>query len=397
LETYQDVINGFKDDGLAEDATPPLDPAAELATLRNSPDAPRHAARDANRKIKQARELSVAMMQAWLDAIDAAQDDLSVLDNSDVNRIFQQLKSRTAVPNWENENESELVAESLTHVENVVKDVRLELERRMADTGRIMGEIAARSYRYAISVLDELQLLQGMSAVELRGAWLPLIKIDLRRPEEDEGKERMRLYMQKVIDDAVKCRQSSQDDGALQKLPAAAVRASKLVEQLVSLDDIRFEILKPRSSDSAYRSSDYDRWNDLVFWSVGQRYIGQFTVFVVLMAYLRQRFNPGQETSVVVADNPFGGASSGHILEILSVAVKQTGIQLICVTAHSQSDIMKEFSVLYSLVSRSTVSGQLRMIAKDESPRAMEAARGVINGEERPEWKMEINGQLRLF
>jgi hypothetical protein len=58
---------------------------------------------------------------------------------------------------------------------------------------------------------------------------------------------------------------------------------------------------------------------------------------------------------------------------------------------------MREFSVLYSLVSRGTMSGQLRMIAKDESPRSMEAAYGVMNREERPEWKMDIGGQLRMF
>ncbi len=70
---------------------------------------------------------------------------------------------------------------------------------------------------------------------------------------------------------------------------------------------------------------------------------------------------------------------------------------MICVTAHRQSDIMRAFSVLYSLVSRSTMSGQLRMIAQDESPRSMEAAFGVLNGEEIPEWKMDINGQYRMF
>jgi len=395
LGTYQDVIAELQGEGLEEDTVPAWDPDVESEVLRNNPDASRHAARKAARDLKQAQESLSSTLEEWLRTVNATQGDLDTLNNLDVNNIFRQLRARTAMPNWE--EESELVADSLTHVERVVENARTELERRMADMDRIMEEIVARSYRQATNALDELQLFQGMSTVELRGTRQPLIRIDLRRPEAAEGKERMWRYLQRVIEDAVQRRQSGEGDDVLQQFLASSVRSPALIEQLTPLDEIRFDVLKPRSGGSVYQSSDYDRWHDLVEWSVGQRYIGRFTVFVVLMAYLRQRRSTGQKTSVVIADNPFGEASSGHILEILSAAVKQTGIQLICVTAHRQSDIMREFSVLYSLVSRGTMSGQLRMIAKDESPRSMEAAYGVMNREERPEWKMDIGGQLRMF
>jgi len=395
LETYKDVINELKSEGLDESATPIWDPSVESEVLRSHPEAPRHTAKKATRELKQAKESLSSVLDAWLRIVDATQGDLDTLNNVDVNNIFRQLKARTAIPDWE--EESDLVADSLTQVERVVENVRMELERRLADMDRIMEEIVARVYRQAASSLDELQLFQGMSTVELRGTKLPLIRIDLRRPTEEEGKERMHRYIQRVIEDAVQRRQSGDGDDVMQQFLSASVRSPALVEQLTPLDEIRFDVLKPRSGGDDYKTSDYDRWHDLVEWSVGQRYIGRFTVFVVLMAYLRQRRSTGQKTSVVMADNPFGEASSGHILEILSAAVREAGIQLICVTAHRQSDIMREFSVLYSLVSRGTISGQLRMIARDESPRNIEAAYGVLNDEDRTEWKVDIGGQLRMF
>jgi hypothetical protein len=306
LGTYRGVVAELKDEGMEEDATPVWDPDLESEILYNNPEAPRQAVRKSGRELKQAQDSLVSTLAEWLRTIDATQGDLDTLNNLDVNNIFRQLRARTAMPNWE--EESELVADGLTHVERVVENVRTELERRMADMDRIMDEIVDRSYRQATNVLDELQLFQGMSAVELRGTRLPLIRIDLRRPDAAEGKERMWRYLQKVIEDAVQRRQSGESDDVLQQFLAASVRSPALIEQLTPLDEIRFDVLKPRSGGSVYQSSDYDRWHDLVEWSVGQRYIGRFTVFVVLMAYLRQRRSTGQKTSVVIADNPFGEA-----------------------------------------------------------------------------------------
>ncbi len=305
LGTYQDVVAELKGEGLEEDATPVWDPDVESGVLRNNPDAPRHAARKAGRDLRQAQESLSSKLEEWLRTVDATQEDLNILNNLDVNSIFRQLRVRTTTSGWEEESDS--VADSLTHVERVIENTRAELERRMADMDRIMEEIVARSYRQATNALDELQLFQGMSAVELRGARLPLIRIDLRRLEVAEGRERMRRYLQRVIEDAVHRRQSGESDDVLQQFLAASVRSPVLIEQLTPLDQIRFDVLKPRSGSSAYQSSDYDHWHDLVEWSVGQRFIGRFTVFVVLMAYLRQRRNTGQKTSVVIADNPFGG------------------------------------------------------------------------------------------
>ena len=109
----------------------------------------------------------------------------------------------------------------------------------------------------------------------------------------------------------------------------------------------------------------------LVNWSEGQRYAARFAVFVVLMYHLRQKLSPGQDSSVIIADNPFGGASSGHILEIVMAVAKQTKTQLFCVTAHRQTEIMREFNVLYSLVFRRTLSGQERLIPVDETAAAV--------------------------
>ena len=71
-------------------------------------------------------------------------------------------------------------------------------------------------------------------------------------------------------------------------ISGGSVRSAALLEQLVPLEGIKITVLKPRSDDQPYQSADYDRWDNLTFWSGAQKYIGRFAVFVALMAYLHR-------------------------------------------------------------------------------------------------------------
>lgn len=54
-------------------------------------------------------------------------------------------------------------------------------------------------------------------------------------------------------------------------------------------------------------------------------------------------------TRVVIADNPFGKASSDHVLSPVFFIAKQLGFQILALTAHQEgSFIRKYFPVVYS-------------------------------------------------
>ena len=54
-------------------------------------------------------------------------------------------------------------------------------------------------------------------------------------------------------------------------------------------------------------------------------------------------------TRVVVADNPFGKASSDHVLDPVFFIARQLGFQIIALTAHQDGNfIRKYFPVVYS-------------------------------------------------
>lgn len=400
-QEYRIQVEDLTAEGLELTDDPGWETERELKELTCDAGAPRRAAKKEREAVKEALQKLAESQEAWHQVVDSCWQELDVLNNLDIRHLFTQLKDRTTADGWERDVLT--VQESLCHVGRVISKSQEELERRLKDLDRIKEEITERAYRHVENILEELKTLQRMSRVELRGSSIPLMEIDFRRPSADEGKELVRSYLADVIASAVQRRQEGESEEDLQQYLEGAVRSAALLEQLVPLDGIKLTVLKPRSDDQPYQSLDYDRWENLAFWSGAQKYIGRFAVFVALMAYLREKRKKEQRelrTSVIIADNPFGEASSGHILEILRALTQQAGIQLFCVTAHRQTGIMKDFPVIYSLVSRPTLSGQQRMVIDPEkipAPGAMEAARGMINDAEKPSWKMDIDGQLKLF
>ena len=94
-------------------------------------------------------------------------------------------------------------------------------------------------------------------------------------------------------------------------------------------------------------------WEESNKWSGGEMWSKNMALFLGCLNYLsekrchlrRAKYN----TRVVIADNPFGKASSDHVLSPVFFIAKQLGFQIIAFTAHQEgSFIRKYFPVVYS-------------------------------------------------
>ncbi len=280
---YTDALENMKDAGLKLDNTPVLNADAERRLLQSEPDAPRQAAREGTRRVNSARARHEVGQKQWSETILSMIEILEPLSSVEINRLFGDLKNKTATPGWESDRES--IRERLDSTITCVDTLKKESDRRMADTGRIMQEIVARTYRHAISAIDELKHFQRLSKVELRGEMTPLILIDIKLPNAEEGKERMYRHVEKIISSMVTARNNGDSDEAIKKMLTASVTTIELVDQLVPIKDIKINILKPRDNDANYRKEDYEAWSNVYRWSQAQGYVGRFSVYVVLMGH----------------------------------------------------------------------------------------------------------------
>lgn len=94
------------------------------------------------------------------------------------------------------------------------------------------------------------------------------------------------------------------------------------------------------------------------------------TLFLGILNYLaekRQRIQQtGKRYRTVIVDNPFGKASSEHVLDPVFFIANELGFQLIALTAHAEGKFIRDyFPVVYSCRLRASASGDALIMTKE--------------------------------
>lgn len=312
----------------------------------------RHEEKEMIARLDEAKRLAAEQLQV-------CRDELNKLHGDELKQFFVMLAKQIEAPQWE-----QRVAELqgyLRQVEEAIAHFKDQVKKRLDGLSAKIEEMVQRTWRHVDGVLEQVRELQRRSRVPLRGETHPLFKISFMRPDGEEGAVRLHKYLEDVIAAGVNMQKQGKEDALIDDFLREAIETVRLLDQVVPLEDIEIRLLKPRDS-SSYRAGQYDRWDDLQEWSQGQRFAGRFAFFVVLLSYIRHCRSGGLVTAaVVLADNPFGQASSSHILEIVDAVTRQQNVQLFSCTALRNTGIMREFPVIYSLVPVPTMSGKERM------------------------------------
>ena len=70
----------------------------------------------------------------------------------------------------------------------------------------------------------------------------------------------------------------------------------------------------------------------------------------------------------VIVDNPFGKASSDHVLNPVFYIAEQLGFQMIALTAHVEGKFLRDyFPVIYSCRLRNAAGGEKQIMTKEKT------------------------------
>jgi hypothetical protein len=107
------------------------------------------------------------------------------------------------------------------------------------------------------------------------------------------------------------------------------------------------EVLKPEQHPTSPR---YSKWEEVQKWSGGEQFAGYTARFMAILSYTRsQESSERNQSKVLLADNPFGKASSPHVLELIFRLAEKNNIQMICFSALTEDNIYSYFRRVYSL------------------------------------------------
>ncbi|WP_296913056.1 hypothetical protein, partial [uncultured Megasphaera sp.] len=169
--------------------------------------------------------------------------------------------------------------------------------------------------------------------------------------QEAAARTSIRTYLNDLTDELD---QADEEEG--QETKVRAILEKKLRTQQVLRCIFGHQAIKVRCRKATSGNTFSERpfsWEESNKWSGGEMWSKNMALFLGCLNYLsekrchlrRAKYN----TRVVIADNPFGKASSDHVLSPVFFIAKQLGFQIIALTAHQEgSFIRKYFPVVYS-------------------------------------------------
>lgn len=223
--------------------------------------------------------------------------------------------------------------------------------------------------RRAGAVYDSVGEIPKNSRVKVYDRDVQVIRLDWPRRDEQESGERMNYYLEQAMEDLQVYKQQGKNDDEINSIMGIRLETRNLIEQIAPLENCKVTVYKPRRETMIrHGKPEYRPWDEVPKWSGGEEYSVYMTMFMIMLTHIRQQLDGWRHVwKVLVADNPFGKASSSHVWEPVFQIAKANRIQLICFTAHKEEDILKRFPVVYSLQLRSAYGKEIMQAELMES------------------------------
>lgn len=121
-----------------------------------------------------------------------------------------------------------------------------------------------------------------------------------------------------------------------------------LLDKICPLDKAHIVVLKPQEIE--LNGDDFDNWENVPLWSKGEQYAAYLAVFMAIVNYSHCKNKEDKDSrKVLFADNPFGQASSKHLLDFIFSMADRNNFQMICYTALTESTVYQYIPTVYTL------------------------------------------------
>ncbi|QOY36791.1 hypothetical protein AWH56_003810 [Anaerobacillus isosaccharinicus] len=323
-----------KAEGLDEEKTKEMatDPKGFFKTLNNRLGL-------ANRELSSIKVSTRSAFREYIEELKTKDDNLVKFANN-LNGLLEE----KLIYDYERVKERfEYIHQSL---DEIVVHIEVQLEES-EENKRILLEMCVKK---ATMVYKDIMALQQHAKIDLYERNIQMIRIKWNGWEEEEGIRKMGDYLNKGLQIAQELKQEGKEESLINSFIADYLRTEHLINQLTKLSSCKIEVFKPleEGTTKEIRNNHYE-WEYVHSWSGGEKYSIYLIMFMIIINHIRKNNEEVVgEWKTIVADNPFGKASSSHILRPIFEVAKKNFVQLICLTAHRAEQILREFPVVYS-------------------------------------------------
>ncbi|QGG48632.1 hypothetical protein FTV88_2539 [Heliorestis convoluta] len=224
-------------------------------------------------------------------------------------------------------------------------------------------------HTHLLRICEELRSIPKMTAVRVEDRRREIFDFSIPSWEETEGKMRLRQHIEWMLQELEKEKfqtdKDQEDKAKVQSHIESWLHPKQLLQIVASNQEIKVRCRKVTNDNKV--SATLTDWPTSEKWSGGEKWSKNMTLFLGILNYLaekRQHISKGQGNyRVVILDNPFGKASSSHVLSPVFYIARQLGFQIVALTAHAEGKFLRDyFPVLYSCRLRPTKDPSISIV-----------------------------------
>ncbi|MCD5414937.1 MAG: hypothetical protein LR001_08075 [Clostridiales bacterium] len=253
------------------------------------------------------------------------------------------------------------------HIAKTVEIAEYDLMQHDKEINKLID----RLYMYVKKIIQEMSIIQKKTRVKLKDVTKEIFLIKIPEWDEVDAKKIVREHLLWMTDrlksDQYKI-EGAEDIQKVKKDIKEWLSTKNLLMKIFRGKEIKVKCRKV-TNDCMISSSPTD-WSYAAKWSAGEKWSKNMTLFLGLQNYLAEKrhvdVNKSKRNRTVLLDNPFGKASSGHVLDPIFLIAEQLGFQLIAFTAHVEGKFISDyFPIVYSCKLRTSVDKNVQIMTKD--------------------------------
>lgn len=247
-------------------------------------------------------------------------------------------------------------------------------EETMRTHNQELEQYIVHVHSHLKQVTTELKDIPNKTKVKVENEWKPIYTFSIPEWEEQEGKGAIRQHLDWILDQLEKDKYLN-DQG--QELEVAVRKDlekwldTKQLLQVVLQDKAMKVTCRKVTNENALTKAAYS-WEQSNNWSGGEKWSKNMTLFLGLLNYTaekRRHIQAGMKRHrAVILDNPFGKASSDHVLSPVFFIAEQLGFQIIALTAHASGKFLQDyFPIVFSCKLRQAAGNGKQIMTKEKT------------------------------
>ncbi|UPG63901.1 hypothetical protein [Metabacillus endolithicus] len=263
------------------------------------------------------------------------------------------------------------VVEFQTHMQKRITTAIKYNEASIIDHDKQLEQFVTHINSHLFTIAGELELIPKKTRVKVVDKWREIFKFSIPEWSEEEGKGRIRKHIEWILEQLESEKyvnsEGIEDFGRVRKDIETWIQSKQLLRVVMNNESMKVTCRKV-TNDNEVTTSSYS-WEQSNVWSGGEKWSKNMTLFLGILNYVAEKQKHIESNMkrhrVVILDNPFGKASSDHVLNPVFFIAEQLGFQIIALTAHAEGKFLRDyFPVIYSCRLRKAADTNKQIMTK---------------------------------